>query len=214
MNPSIENLTQTTPTAALAALKPERSQTFELGAKWDPLKGKLLLTGAIFRTNKKNARTPGTTPSEPMVLEGKQRVDGIEFGATGWVTERWQLIAAYTYLDTEILESNTASEVGNHLGNVPEHSGTFWSTYKLPVGLELGGGARYVGTRYTNVSNVRRLDPYWLVDATAAYDISEKMTVRANVFNIFDERFADQISGGHFVPGPGRSAVATLAFRL
>ena len=203
VNPSIENLTQTTPTAALAALKPERSQTFELGAKWDPLKGKLLLTGAIFRTNKKNARTPGTTPSEPMVLEGKQRVDGIEFGATGWVTERWQLIAAYTYLDTEILESNTASEVGNRLGNVPEHSGTFWSTYKLPVGLELGGGARYVGTRYTNVSNVRRLDPYWLVDATAAYDISEKMTVRAQRLQHLRRAFRRPDQRRPFRSGPG-----------
>ena len=40
------------------------------------------------------------------------------------------------------------------------------------------------------------------------------MTVRVNAFNIFDERYADQLGGGHFVPGAGRSAVATLAFGL
>ena len=97
---------------------------------------------------------------------------------------------------------------------MPAHSGTIWSTYKLKMGLELGGGVRYVGSRYTNVANIRKVSDYWLVDATAGYDINEKFNLRLNIFNIFDERFADQISGGHFVPGPGRSAVATLGFRL
>ncbi len=214
VNPSIENMTQTTPSEALAALKPERSRTVELGAKWDGFDGKLLLTAAIFRTDKKNARTPGL-PGEPAtVLEGRQRVDGIEIGATGWITSRWQLIASYTYLDTSIIRSNTPEQLGNRLANVPDHSGTIWSTYKIRGGPELGGGVRYVGTRYTNVTNNRRLDDYWLVDATVGYDLSSSVSIRANLFNIFDERFPDQISGGHFVPGPGRSAVATLSFRM
>ena len=28
------------------------------------------------------------------------------------------------------------------------------------------------------------------------------------------ERYADQLGGGHFVPGAGRSGVATVAFRM
>jgi catecholate siderophore receptor len=212
VNPSIENLTQTTPSAALAALEPERSETFEIGAKYEGFRGRLLLTGAMFRTNKTNARTPGL-PGEPAtVLDGKQRVDGIEFGATGKLTEYWSIIASYTYLDTEVLESNNPNEVGNRLGNVPDHSGSLWTTYELPFGLEIGGGARYVGTRYTNVSNTREIDPYWVFDATVAYDFGGGTSVRLNVFNLLDERYIDQVGGGHFVPGPGRSAVAPLAF--
>jgi catecholate siderophore receptor len=214
VNPSLENMTQTTPTAAVFALKPERSRTYEVGAKWNAFGDKLLLTGAVFRIEKTNARTPGL-PGEPAtVLAGEQRVDGIEFGATGWLTKSWQLIAAYTYLDSEVRESNTAAELGNRLGNVPIHSGTLWTTYKLPMGIELGGGVRYVGKRYTNVANTRLIDDYWLADATVAYDLSEKATLRLNLFNIFDEEFIDQVGGGHFVPGPGRAAVATLAFEL
>ncbi len=214
VNPSIENMTQTTPNAALDALKPERSRTYEVGAKWDGFNGKLLVNGALFRIEKTNARTAGL-PGEPaFVLAGEQRVDGIELGATGWITKRWQLIAAYTYLDSKIVESNTPSEVGNRLGNVPDHSGTMWTTYKLPVGLELGGGIRYVGERFTNVANTRRIDDYWLADATLAYEFSPRASLRLNVFNLFDERFIDQVGGGHFIPGPGRSTVATLAFRM
>jgi len=214
VNPSIENMTQTTPSAALAALDPERSRTYEVGAKWDGYGGRLLLNAAVFRTDKVNARTPGL-PGEPAtVLSGRQRVDGFELGATGKLTERWSIIASYSYLDTEIRESNTPAEIGNRLGNVPDHSGTLWSVYEFPGGLELGGGARYVGTRYTNVANTREIGDYWLIDATIAYEFMSGTTVRLNLLNLFDERYVDQVGGGHFVPGAGRSAIATVAFAL
>lgn len=215
INPSIENLTQTTPNESLGDLKPEKSRTYEIGAKWDAFDGRLLLTTALFRTDKTNARTAEIAGQPAQVLEGKQRVDGFEFGATGRITDRWELIGSYTYLDSEVLDSNTPTEIGNRLANVPKHSGTLWTLYKLPMGLEIGGGVRYVGGRYTNITATRRhVGDYWVADATLGYDFNEKMTVRVNAFNIFDERYEDQLSGGHFVPGPGRSAVATVAFRL
>jgi catecholate siderophore receptor len=214
VNPSIENMTQTTPNAALAALDPEKSRTYEIGAKWDGFGGRLLLNTAVFRTDKVNARTPGLPGEPPTVLEGKQRVDGFELGITGKLTERWSMIGSYSYLHAEVRESNTPSEIGNRLGNVPDHSGSLWTVYELPFGLEIGGGARYVGTRYTNVANTRRIDDYWVADATVAYEFRPGTSLRLNVFNLFDERFIDQVGGGHFVPGPGRSAIATVAFSL
>jgi len=213
VNPSIENMTQTTPTAAVVALKPERSRTYEVGAKWDGFAGKLLLAAALFRTDKMNARTPGL-PGEPAtVLEGKQRVDGFELGATGKITKKWDVIASYTYLDSEIVESNTPTEIGNRLANVPVHSGSLWTTYKLPAGIEVGGGVRYVGARFTNVANARRVDDYVVADATLGYAFARDFMLRLNAFNLFDKRFADQVGGGHFIPGPGRSVLATLSIR-
>ncbi len=214
VNPSIENLTQTNPSEAQGALKPERSRTYEIGAKWDGFGGKLLLTTALFRTDKTNARTPGLAGDPDLVLDGKQRVDGFELGATGRINGRWQVIGSYSYLDSEVRESNTQSEIGNRLANVPKHSGSLWMLYKMPIGLELGGGVRYVSGRYNNVANNRHVGDYWVADATVGYDINQKMTLRVNAFNLFDERYADRLGGGHFVPGAGRSAVATLAFGL
>ena len=213
VNPSIENMTQTTPTLAVGALKPERSRTLEVGAKWDGFDGRLLLNAAVFRTDKHNARTPGLPGDPPTVLEGQQRVDGVEFGATGRLTDEWSIVAGYAYLDSEVTESNTPSEVGNRLGNVPVHSGSLWTTYELPFGLEIGGGLRFASSRYTNVSNARKVEGYAVVDATMAYDLNEQLTLRLNGFNLFDKRYADQVGGGHFVPGPGRSVLATMAFR-
>ena len=214
VNPSIENMTQTNVREALAALDPEKSRTYEIGAKWEGYGGRLLLNAAAFRTDKINARTDGL-PGEPAtVLAGKQRVDGIELGVTGKLTANWSVIGSYSYIDSEIRESNDPLEVGNHLRNVPDHSGTFWSVYELPLGLEIGGGVRYVGKRYTNETNNREIGDYWTVDATLAYEFGPGTALRLNVFNLLDERYIDQVGGGHFVPGPGRSAIATLAFAL
>jgi catecholate siderophore receptor len=214
VNPSIENMTQTNVTPALAALDPEKSRTYEVGAKWDGFGGRLLVNAALFRTDKVNARTDGL-PGEPAtVLAGKQRVDGFELGATGKLTERWSVIASYSYIDSEIRESNDPAELGNRLRNVPDHSGSLWSVYTLPFGLEVGGGARYVGTRYTNELNTRRIGDYWVADATLAYQFMAGTTVRLNAFNLFDKRYVDQVGGGHFVPGAGRSVIATVAFAL
>jgi catecholate siderophore receptor len=213
-NPSFEGLTSSTVTTAVAALKPEKSRTYEVGAKWDALGGRLLLTGALFRIDKTNARTPGLPGDAPTVLEGKQRVDGIEFGVTGRLLPNWEVVAAYTFLDSEIRRSNLPAELGKELLNTPRHSMSLWSTYELPFGLEIGGGVRHVGERFTSNTNTRKVDSYWLVDATVAYDFDPRFSLRLNLFNLFDEEYVDSLAGGHFVPGSARSAVATLALRL
>lgn len=214
VNPSIENMTQTNVREDLAALDPEKSRTYEIGAKWEGYGGRLLLNAAVFRTDKANARTDGL-PGEPAtVLAGKQRVDGIELGVTGKLAANWSVIGSYSYIDSEMRESNDPAELGNRLRNVPDHSATLWTVYELPVGLEIGGGLRYVGTRYTNEANNRETGDYVTVDATLAYDLAPGTSLRLNVFNVFDERYIDQVGGGHFVPGPGRSAIATVAFAL
>ena len=167
VNPSIENMTQTTPTEALAALKPEKSRTYEVGAKWDGLDGRLLLTGACS----------GSTRPMPARRASPASPRPCWTASSGWTASSsappagsrrsWQLIAAYTYLDSEVRESNTPTEIGNRLGNVPDHSGTAVDDLRMPFGLEIGGGVRYVGERFTNVANTRPIDDYWLADATA-----------------------------------------------
>ena len=43
MNPSIENMTQTNVSTDLGNLEPEKSRTYEVGAKWDGFDGRLLV---------------------------------------------------------------------------------------------------------------------------------------------------------------------------
>jgi catecholate siderophore receptor len=212
LNPSAEGLSLSVSTTDL---KPEKSQSYEAGTKWDVYSSRLSLNAAYFRTEKTNARTPGINPGDPpTVLDGQQNVDGVEFGLAGSITQRWQGIGSYTFMRSRIVKSNTTSEVGREFSNSPRHSFNLWTNYRFPWDFELGGGANYVGERTNSTTTVRTASGYWLADVTAAYNVNERFTLRLNVSNLTNERYIDRIGGGHFVPGPGRLAMLTADFKF
>ena len=209
LNPSLEGLSIA---PASAALDPEKTYNYELGTKWDLFRNRILLSAALFRVDKTNARTPeidGTLT----VLDGRQRVNGIELGVTGIITRGWNVMAGYTLLDSRVLKSNAnlsngvSLELGKRLVNTPRNSMSFWSTYQTPWRLTIGGGTRFIGQRYGNTINTRRVESYWLVDAMASYRINKFIDLRVNAYNLTNEYYFDRIGGGHLVPGAGRSAL-------
>src|SRR5690606_20011334 len=106
-NPSAEGLTvSTSANSNLIDLEPEETVSYELGTKWDLLDGRLLTSSALFRTEKKHARTddPDFSGGQSSfdTLNGQQRVQGLELSAVGYIQPNWTLIAAYTYQDSEI----------------------------------------------------------------------------------------------------------------
>jgi catecholate siderophore receptor len=212
LNPSLEGLSYNT---ANSALDPEKSYNLEFGTKWDLLNGRLLVTGAGFRVEKTNARTPGVLPGDPVqVLEGRQVVKGAELSVTGSLTPGWQILSAYTFLDSETVESNTPAEVGKELVNTPRNSFNLWTTYEFPRRLMLGGGLRFVGKRFGNTINTRLVESYWTADAMASYPLSPNVDLRLNVYNLTDTYYFDRLGGGHLIPGPGRSALIGMALKL
>jgi catecholate siderophore receptor len=207
LNPSTEGLSLS---ASTALLDPEKSRSVEAGTKWDLPGGRLGMNAAVFNTTKTNARTPGVSPGDPpTVLQGEHTVSGIELGANGNVTDRWQLFGGYTFMDSEITRSNNAAESGKEFGNTPNHSLSLWTTYRLPRGVDVGGGAQFVGDRFNSNTGTRTAPAYWVVDAMAAYRVSNQLTLRVNGLNLANERYIDRITGGHFVPGSGRSVMLT-----
>ncbi|MCG3150582.1 MAG: putative TonB-dependent receptor BfrD [Verrucomicrobiae bacterium] len=215
-NPSIDGNVGMALATNSVSLKPEETFTLEVGTKWELFKERLLATLALFRTEKTNARTPGVNPGDPVtVLDGEQIVQGVEVGFTGNITDNWQAFAGYTFMDTEVKESNTAIEEGAELSNAPKHSFSLWTTYRFPWGLELGGGTQYVGKRTNGTTtNIRTAPDYWLFDGLIAYHVNENVTLRLNVYNLADEKYIDRVGGGHFVPGAGRSAVLSASVQF
>jgi catecholate siderophore receptor len=214
-NPSAEGLVLS---AATADLDPEKTSTFELGTKWNLLDQRLSLNAAVFYTLKENARTPGLSPSDPVtVLQGEQQVAGFEIEAKGHLTRNWQVIAGYSYLDTQIKESNVPAEVGNELPGVPAHTFNLWTTYDFGK-LQAGAGVQYVGPRFANTINTREAESYCTLDAMLAYQVTKNVNVRLNVYNLTDETYISglhiQGSYGHFIPGPSRSATLTVSLEF
>jgi len=217
-NPSAEGLTLSTTATAANNLEvdPEQSNTMELGTKWDLLQDKLQLTAAVFRTDKTNARTfdPADT-ADTVVLDGSQRVQGIEFGFAGSITDKWRVFGGYTYLDSEVVESNNPLEVGREVMNTPKQSANLWTVYELPHGFQVGGGVQFTDTRYnSNSSTAREAPGFCLFDAMVGYEVNENFSLRLNLYNLADEEYIDRVGGGHFIPGAGRSAVLTASFKF
>ncbi|HKQ89071.1 MAG TPA: TonB-dependent siderophore receptor [Blastocatellia bacterium] len=212
LSPSLEGLSYNT---ANTAIEPEKTYNLELGSKWDLIDERLSVNGAIFRVEKTNARTPGILPGDPaQVLQGRQRVQGIELGASGGITRALRVFGAYTLLDTEIVKSNTPAEVGRRIQNTPRNSFNLWATYLLPHRITLGGGPRFVGRRFGNTINSRQADAYWLLDAMASFPVSKHLDLRLNLYNLTNDYYFDRLGGGHLVPGAGRSILVSAGFRF
>ncbi|MEW6304431.1 MAG: TonB-dependent siderophore receptor [Verrucomicrobiota bacterium] len=216
-NPSAEGLTLSTTATAANNINtaPEESRSFELGAKWDFYEDRLSLSLALFRTEKTNSRTQDPADSsDVVVLEGEQAVQGVELGAAGSITRDWRVFGGYTFLHSEITSTKNPAELGKETSNTPRHSFSLWTTYQLPWNFEIGGGAQYVGSRFSNSTNTRRAPGYALFDAMLGYKLNENTSLRLNVYNLADEDYIDRVGGGHFIPGAGRSAVLSANFQF
>ncbi|MBL9135392.1 MAG: TonB-dependent siderophore receptor [Verrucomicrobiales bacterium] len=216
------NLSTNVNNANHPALEPQTSTNFELGAKWDLLDTRLSLTAALFRTLNENEITTDNTTSPPTYLyDSERRVDGVEFGATGNLTESWQVFANLSYLDATFAESANPTQDGARLQWTPSFSTSLWTTYRFPFRLTIGGGARYVSTvaRQTTTTpgavNPETPD-YWVIDAMAQYEVSRHLTLRLNVYNLLDEFYPISLNnnGNRFNPGPPLSAMLTASLKF
>ncbi|HEY6454046.1 MAG TPA: TonB-dependent siderophore receptor [Steroidobacteraceae bacterium] len=196
-----------------ANLDPEKNKTFELGTKWDLLREKLILSGAIFRLEKDNARVPDPTDPVLNILAGSQQVDGGEVRAEGNLTSNWQILGGYTYLDSKVTETaKGAAPVGAPLMNTPKHAFTTWTTYRLGERLEFGGGGRFVSSQYTqNVPPIKTVPGFWDFDAMAKYAITPRIAAQVNVNNLFNRYYYDQLHFFHVVPGEGRTLLVSIS---
>ena len=208
-NPSAEFVSLS---AAQVGLEPEKNRTFEVGAKYSLFDSWLGLSGSLFRIEKTNARTVDPVNASVTILDGEQRVDGFEFEANGRITDRWTVLAGYTYLDGEITEANDATK-GKTLQNTPEHSGFGWTTYEVLEGLEVGAGAYYVGNRFANNTNTVKVPDYWRFDAMVSYTIND-LRFALNGYNLADEDIYEGVYPGHVIPGAGRTFVLSASARF
>ncbi|MGB3866082.1 MAG: TonB-dependent siderophore receptor, partial [Xanthobacteraceae bacterium] len=187
-------------------LDPVTSTVDEVGVKADILDKKLSLNAAVFRIRKKNDyENQGTNANPDYVPVGTTQVQGFEIGATGRITPQWSVSGGYAYLESKVLDSLTARNIGNELAMTPKNSFSLFTTYDLDRQWTVGGGAFYVDSRWSSVANDARIPGYWRFDVMAAYKVDKNLTLQLNVYNLTDEYYYDTAAGAGFaVPGAGR----------
>jgi catecholate siderophore receptor len=215
-DPSAEALTLTTKTANLG---PVKAKSYETGAKASLLGGGLQLSAAVFRTEVDNAQT--NDPDNPTLttLNGDQRVEGLQLQATGHLTANWELFTGYSLLDSKTISSGTAAYVGKELPNVAHNALNLWTEYYLPFGIEVGGGANWLGPRFADSGETAHLPGYVVWNAMVSYKVSHNVTLQLNGLNLFNRYYYTapyytSAAENHVIPGAGRSGTLSISVNL
>ena len=206
-DPSAEALSLSSKTANLG---PVKANSIEAGAKTDWLDGRLSLTGAIFRIEVDNAQTNDPDHPNAVILAGNQRVNGIELGASGHLSENWEILAGYTYLDAKTIASGTPGATGKFLMNTARNAFNLWTEYYVDDHWEIGTGGNFLGRRYGDLQNTASIPSYFLWNAMIAYKVDEHYDVQMNVTNLLDRAYDDNsyfntAAENHITPGAGRT---------
>lgn len=200
-------------------LAPERNTSIEAGVKYE-FADHLLLTAAVFQTTKDNGReTLGRGASAVTADSLKYRFTGLELGVAGRVGERVGLFGGAVLMDSEILESAVASNVGQSLATIAHRQANLLVTYDVTDRLMIGGQINWqdeveLGSTAPN-GNV--LPSYVTLDLVGSYEISKTSAVNFGVKNVADKTFYDTAyrSGEPFTyVGPGREVWATLEMKF
>lgn len=210
---------------------PEKNKAAEVGTKWELFNRHLLLTGALFQTTKENARESGTVNGVPntIVAGAAYRIQGIDLEAAGRITDHWSVFGGLVLMQSRITASNVAppatggytTNVGLPLANVAHQSFNILTKYEFGDGWELGGQATFRSKIYGGTllaaNQGTQLPSYWRFDTFVEKKLSQNVTVKLFVNNVFNKLYYDALyqSAAPFVfVAPGRVAGLTVSARF
>jgi catecholate siderophore receptor len=224
--------------AATCNVKPETTKNYEVGVKANLFNNALALSASAFRNDRDSIRIASGDVNIPdQQLDGFQRVQGISLGASGNITPAWTISANYMYLESEVLQgvsdnclarpgtgtcTNTVASPdptrGTELANTPKHSGSLFTSYRFPFGLEIGYGLTYQGDFFLGASGGinYRVPSYTIHRAMASFAITDNLNVQVNVQNLTNKKYVttvrNAVGGSWATPAPTRSVVGSLSY--
>jgi len=202
-------------TTANAGFKPERSNLYEIGAKYNAFHGRMGFTASLFRLEKNNALQTDPTTGNVTASSDQQRNQGLELSASGNITRNWTIIGTYALYDAETTSSLTAADVGRKIQYVPKNSATLWSTYTVApntrYNLAIGGGIIWREGVWLDAANTARVPANVDFDVMVAHTIGKHWRVAMNGYNLanrlnYSNLFADRVT-----PSIGRSFLFNIS---
>ncbi len=213
-----------------AQADPEQVENIELGTKWALFDKKLVANAAIFRITKSDVHeSVGDSYSTLGTLNtGENRVEGVEFGVSGDITEKFSIQASAAFMDSEVLKSYNDANVGLALSNFADESFYIQMRYQPNEKFAFGGDYSYQSEMYGGQPDTAAgynadageysivVPDYEVVNLFANYYHSESLTFRVNVGNLFDKEYwtAAYRSGSFMYIGDGRNVTATVSYEF
>ncbi|EHH69485.1 TonB-dependent receptor [Gluconobacter morbifer] len=170
---------------------PLRSEEYEVGYKILVAK-RLQLNVAGFRM----ARPFGYTDPITNVYSnyGIQRNYGVEFQASGNITDNLSVLGGMTWLDAQLLNTGTAKTSYKQVVGVPPLMANVLLDYRLPFlkGGAVNANVHYMGRRAANVYNTTFAPSYVTLDLGARYAVhvyDQPLVFRFGVNNVTNQSY-------------------------
>lgn len=200
--------------AKAANTDPEQSRNVELGGKFELFDQKATLGVALFHSEKYNERNSDPdSASSQMLLSGRRHATGVELNLAGRITPQWEIFYNHSWIpEARIDESNialtpsgTGAQVkGDRPALTPRHSASLWTTYRVAPQWRLGLGLNYRGEQNPEGARQVTAKAFTTVDAMAECTLDASQSLKLNVTNLTDERYADTLYRGFYAPGAAR----------
>jgi len=206
------------------AFRPETTEAYEVGAKFDPFDGMLTGTIALYKMKKSNLKTADPVNAGFSLDVGKAESKGVEVDITAELPAGFQAILSYAYTDASIAEDildpdfGRTIRAGDPLIGVPKNSFSGTLSNKIEIGdreLNLGANLRYVGRRLGETGANYFLPKYTLVRLFGSFDLTEQLRLTADVSNLFNkEYFPSSYAALWTMPGAPREWRVRLAYKF
>ena len=207
-----------------AAFDPQETTNSEIGVKWDLMGGSLSLTGAYYDTVHKNELAQLDSATNSYVQLGQRSIKGVEFAAVGRLSAVWDISAGLQTLSTRIDKGVVSGDNSAGAGArwSPKLTGAIWTSYRISPKIALSGGARYVSDQKREVnpaavlatSVMPKIPAYWVLDAAASYDLTRRVSLRLNVYNLLNKDYINTLSANGLRATLGASRSASLSVGL
>jgi catecholate siderophore receptor len=183
-------------------LRPADAVVHEAGAKVALLGGRINVRATAFRAEK-----------DATVSDESHRINGVQLNAVGRLAPHWHVLAGYGQLDSTILVAPDPAQLGNQAGTAP-HAAKLWTSYAVPSGFAIGGGARYAARRMADNANTGLVPEFVAFDASLAYKLMPQVELQLALQNIADAHWYDGSSGVDPDPAKARTAKLSSQFRF
>lgn len=199
-------------------LKPVTGKQREAGIKYESPNQRFGANFALYEIKMENAGYNDNNGFRVQV--GEQRNRGFEFDITGKLTDKFNIVATYTYIDAEITKAGPRLADQATLGKrpilIPKNIANIWATYDLTSwipGLTIGAGARYNGEKAGDANNTYTVPDYTVFDA-AIYYHTGPWRLALNGRNLSDKRYISGCNGNACYPGDPRMVMFTANYNF
>ena len=198
---------------------PEEGIGYEAGVKLQLLDDRLGATLAAFHLTKENVLTADPLDPAFQVAAGEARSQGFDLQLSGQVTEALRVIGAFAFIDAEVTEGDANLPAGSRLLGVAKRSGSLLAVHEFQDGWlrgsDVGAAYTYVGDRSGESGSDFQLPSYQTIDLLAHYRVNERLTLGAQLNNLFDEKYYERSYSSLWVmPGEPRNLTFNLSLDL